>query len=215
MARKRAKPEEDAREEVERFADSEMETSPLDGEVVESKHEVDPENEVTDITDTILPTHLSEEEINKLKDELEEAYRQADENLDGWQRARAEFSNYKKRIEREKKEERARITGEIACKYLGVLDDIERALKDIPEGSDQGSWVEGIDLIHRKMKNILESEGVELISAEGEMFDPNFHEAIAQEESEDHDEGEILEVIQQGYKIGDRVLRPAVVRVAQ
>jgi hypothetical protein len=68
MARKRAKPEEDAREEVERFADSEMETSPLDGEVVESKHEVDPENEVTDITDTILPTHLSEEEINKLKE---------------------------------------------------------------------------------------------------------------------------------------------------
>jgi molecular chaperone GrpE len=215
MARKQTEPDDEARDEVERFADSEMETSPLDGEVIESDLDIIPEDEVTDITDTILPTHLSEEEISEMLKDLEEARRQADENLDGWQRARAEFSNYKKRIEREKMEERARITGEIACKYLSVLDDIERALKDRPENTEAGSWAEGIDLIQRKMKNILEAEGVEIITTDGEIFDPNFHEAIAQEESDDHEEGEILEVIQQGYKIGDHVLRPAVVRVAK
>jgi len=174
MALKRAKPNDDAQEKVERL-----------------------------------------EEISQLGEELEEARRQADENLDGWQRARAEFSNYKKRIEREKREERARITGEIAWKYLGVLDDIDRALKDRPENYEADSWAEGIDLIYRKMRSILESEGVELISAEGELFDPNFHEAISQEETDAHDEGEIIEVIQQGYKIGDQVLRPALVRVAK
>jgi molecular chaperone GrpE len=215
MARKRAKPEDDAREVFQNTEESEKVTSPLDESVLEEDLEVEPEDEVTDITDTILPTHLSEEEIKELRQDLEEARRQADENLDGWQRARAEFSNYRKRIEREKQEERARITGEIASKYLGVLDDIERALKDRPENSEADSWAEGIDLIYRKMKNILESEGVELILAEGETFDPNFHEAISQEESEDHEEGEILEVIQQGYKIGERVIRPAIVRVAK
>ena len=215
MLGKKPKPDDKAQEEVERFADSEMETSPLNEEILEEEIEIIPEDEVTDITDTILPTHLSEEEISEMREEIEEARRQADENLDGWQRARAEFSNYKKRIEREKKEERARLTGEIACKYLSVLDDIERALKDRPDTPEIESWAEGFDLIHRKMKSILDSEGVEIITAEGEFFDPNFHEAIAQEESEDHEEGEILDVIQQGYKIGDRVLRPSVVRVAK
>jgi len=215
MALKRAKPNDDAQEKVERFEESKLETSPLNEGVIEGDLEIDPADEVTDITDTILPIHLSEEEISQLGEELEEARRQADENLDGWQRARAEFSNYKKRIEREKREERARITGEIAWKYLGVLDDIDRALKDRPENYEADSWAEGIDLIYRKMRSILESEGVELISAEGELFDPNFHEAISQEETDAHDEGEIIEVIQQGYKIGDQVLRPALVRVAK
>jgi len=215
MMSKRVKPDDDARKEVENPEELEMETSPLNESVIEDDLENAPEDEVKDITDSILSSNLSEEEISELREQLEEIRRQADENLDGWQRARAEFSNYKKRIEREKREERGRITGEIACKYLGVLDDLERALKERPENSETVSWSEGIDLIFRKMRTILESEGVELISAEGELFDPNFHEAISQEESEDHDEGEIIDVIQQGYKIGDRVLKPALVRVAK
>jgi molecular chaperone GrpE len=215
MARKRSKPKDDAHEAEEKLEQSEKETTPLDESKLEEILENDLEEVVTDITDAILPTHLSEDEINTLREQYEEAQRQADENLDGWQRARAEFANFKKRIEREKWEERARLKGEIACKYLSVLDDIERALKDVPENPEVESWAEGIDLIYRKMQSILESEGVELISTQGEVFDPNFHEAIAQDESDDHEEGEILEVLQQGYKIGDRVLRPAVVRVAK
>jgi molecular chaperone GrpE len=170
---------------------------------------------VEDITNSIFTQLISEEDLKNLKEELEEARREADENLDGWQRALAEFSNYKKRVERERAEERARITGEIILRFLNAMDDFERALKDRPENKEMTSWAEGIDLIHRKMKSILDAEGVELIPAEGEMFDPNFHEAISQEEADDHKEGEILDVIQQGYKIGDRILRPALVRVAK
>jgi molecular chaperone GrpE len=162
------------------------------------------------------PTALtSDEEIENLRLELEEARKQAEENLDGWQRARAEFANYKKRIEREKETERARIAGEILVQYLNILDDFELALKDLPQNQEIESWYQGMDLIYHKLKTILETEGIEPIRAEGEMFDPNFHEAIMQEESDDHEEGQILEVVRQGYKIGDRVLRPAVVRVAK
>jgi molecular chaperone GrpE len=172
-------------------------------------------DEVEDITNSFIPQLISEEELQKLREELAEARKCADENLDGWQRALAEFANYKKRIERERAEERARIAGEIILRFLNAMDDFERALKDRPENHEMTSWAEGIDLIHRKMKSILDAEGVEIISAQGEIFNPNFHEAISQEESDDHEEGEILEVIQQGYKIGDRVLRPALVRVAK
>jgi len=172
-------------------------------------------DEVEDITDSIITQLISEEELHELQEELEEARRQADENLDGWQRARAEFANYKKRIERERAEDRSRISGEIILHFLSAMDDFERALKERPENQEMASWAEGINLIYRKMTSILDAEGVELISAQGETFDPNFHEAISHEESDDHSEGEILDVIQQGYKIGDRVLRPALVRVAK
>jgi molecular chaperone GrpE len=172
-------------------------------------------DEVEDITNSIITQLISEEDLQNLKEELAEARKEADENLDGWQRALAEFSNYKKRIERERAEERERIAGEIILRFLNAMDDFERALKDRPENKEITSWAEGIDLIHRKMKGILDAEGVELIPAKGEIFDPNFHEAISQEEADDHKEGEILEVIQQGYKIGDRVIRPALVRVAK
>lgn len=140
---------------------------------------------------------------------------QADEYLDGWQRARAEFANYKKRVAREQLEARQRITGETLSKYLGVVDDLERALKDRPEDGDAAAWAEGIELIYRKLVTLLDSEGVEVIQAEGEPFDPTLHEALSHEESGDHQEGQVIEVIQPGYRMGERVLRPALVRVAK
>jgi molecular chaperone GrpE len=159
---------------------------------------------------------LSEgDEQSDLQSELEEIRSQADEYLDGWQRARAEFANYKKRIQKEREESRSFITAEILSKYITVLDDFERALSDRPSDGASDAWAEGVDMIYRKLKTILESEGVEEYSPEGEIFDPNFHEAIGFEESDDHDEGMIFQVIQPGYKIGERVIRPAIVRVAK
>jgi molecular chaperone GrpE len=221
--KKRTHPENNSRSENDSKDAHETETAPLPEKEVEQQINNDSadidmdeiDDEVEDITDSIISQLITEDELDQLKKELEEARKQADENLDGWQRARAEFANYKKRIERERAEDRNRITGEIILQYLGAMDDFERALKDRPEDPEMASWAEGIDLIYRKMKGILESEGVEPIPAEGGNFDPNFHEAISHEESNDHDEGEILEVVQQGYMIGDRVLRPAVVRVAK
>lgn len=150
-----------------------------------------------------------------LAPEVERLKAESAEYLDGWQRARAEFANYKKRIEREQEESRARVVAELLTRYVGVLDDLERALKDRPTDGEAAAWASGIDLIYHKWLAILEAEGVEPIQPEGQPFDPNFHEAVSHEASDDHTEGQIIEVIHQGYRLGDRVLRPALVRVAK
>jgi molecular chaperone GrpE len=156
-----------------------------------------------------------DDELSTLHSELDDIRSKAEEYLDGWQRARAEFANFKKRVQKEREASRSFITAEILSKYLTVVDDFERALNDRPEDEASEAWAEGVDMIYRKLKNILEAEGVEEISAEGEQFDPNFHEAISFAESDDHSEGEIVEVIQPGYKIKERIIRPAVVLVAK
>ncbi len=150
-----------------------------------------------------------------LQHELDQAKAQAHEYLEGWQRARAEFANYKKRVTRDQEESRMRIAAETLTKYLGVIDDLERALKERPEDGEAAAWAEGIELIYRKMYGVLDMEGVEIIEADGEHFDPTLHEAISHDESEDHEEGEVIEVVQPGYRMGDRILRPAMVRVAK
>lgn len=150
-----------------------------------------------------------------LEDQLTQAKTEAAEYLDGWQRARAEFANYKKRVERETEEARQRIVSEILLQYLSIMDDLERALENAPENHDIQEWVSGIELIHQKFEMLLEAEGVESIEAEGERFDPNLHEAISYEDTEDHEGGSIIDVTQRGYKIGDRIIRPAMVRVAK
>ena len=156
-----------------------------------------------------------EERINALLEEIERSQQQASEYLDGWQRERAEFANYKNRTAREKEEARAQISSEIIAKYLEILDDLELAIINRPAEDEAEAWVDGIELIHVKLNAILEDEGVEVIIAEGDTFDPNFHEAITYEEDDDHQDGQVIEVVQKGYKLGDRVLRPAKVRVAK
>jgi molecular chaperone GrpE len=102
--------------------------------------------------------------------------------------------------------------GDIVKKVLPVLDDLERALQNRPEDS---AWAGGIQLIARKLQNILENEGVKKIEAEGLEFDPNFHEAISHEPADAVKSGHVISVVQNGYMLGERVLRPAMVRVAQ
>ncbi len=140
---------------------------------------------------------------------------EADEYLDGWQRARAEFANYKKRVEREQQDAHARAAADVLVRFLSVLDDLDRALRDRPKEGDAAAWAEGIDLIYRKLQVLLEAEGVETIPAQGATFDPTIHEAVTHETSENHREGQVIDVIQQGYRLGERVLRPALVRVAK
>ena len=154
-------------------------------------------------------------DLETLQAELQTAKSQADEYLDGWQRARAEFSNYKKRVEREQAEARDRIAGETLMRFLGVLDDLDRALKDRPSDGDAAAWTEGIELIYRKLSALFIAEGIEAIEAEGTPFDPVLHEALSHEDSQDHVEGQVIEVVRRGYRMGDRVLRPALVRVAK
>lgn len=156
-----------------------------------------------------------ENDVAVLQNDLEEALQKANEYFEGWQRERADFANYKKRIEREQSQWTQTISSGIIKKYLVVMDDIERALKAKPSQGEGASWADGIELIYRKLQNILEAEGIQRIEAESMEFDPIYHEAISHEESEHHQSGEIIEVIQQGYTLGERVIRPALVRVAR
>jgi molecular chaperone GrpE len=162
------------------------------------------------------PQHAPElqgvaDELESVRRELAEAQAKAAENLDGWQRALAEFQNYKKRIERDRASDQAIMKGDLIRKVLPVLDDLERALSNRPEDSP---WSNGIELIQRKLLSILESEGVQRIEAESALFDPNVHEAISQEPIEGAESGSVVAVTQQGYMLGDRVIRPAQVKVA-
>ena len=165
--------------------------------------------------DRVSPPAGEQVDPSALQAELTQLRAQADEYLDGWQRARAEFANYKKRIERDQEEARGRAAAALLAKILPVEDDLRRAVRERPEAEGYPHWADGIDLIQRKLAALLEAEGVEVIPADGVAFDPALHEAVTYEPSNDHKEGEIIEVIQQGYRLGERVLRPARVRVAR
>ncbi len=151
-------------------------------------------------------------EVEALKLKLADAEAKSAENLDGWQRAVAEFQNFKKRLERDREADQIMMKGDIIRKVLPILDDLERALQDRPAAD---SWSDGIDLIVRKLQGILEAEGLKRIEADGQVFDPNFHEAIATEPVDGMESGRVVAVVRNGYMIGDRVIRPAQVRVAR
>jgi len=157
-------------------------------------------------------TEQASVDVEALKRQLEEAEAKLTESVDGWQRSQAEFQNYKKRIERDYEIMKADMKGDIVKKILPLLDDLERAMKNRPADEP---WTNGIELIVRKFQSILESEGVKRIAAEGVEFNPNFHEAISNEPSEDIESGHVIAVVQSGYMLGERVIRPALVRVAQ
>jgi len=151
-------------------------------------------------------------EIGALKKKLEEAESRTAEYKDSWLRLQAEFQNYRKRIERDNELTYISLKGDIIKKVLPVLDDLERALQN---RSEDDPWANGIELVARKFQNILENEGIKKIEALGAEFDPNFHEAISHEPANGALSGSVIGVVQNGYMIGERVIRPALVRVAQ
>ena len=151
-------------------------------------------------------------DVAELMKKLEEAEAKVVEHRDGWQRAQAEFVNYKNRVQRDAETQRANMKGDIIQKLLPVLDDLELALANRPTDN---AWAGGIELIARKFQSVLESEGVKRMEAEGKPFDPNFHEAISHEPNADVPSEHVIAVVRNGYVIGERVIRPALVRVAQ
>lgn len=178
-------------------------------EAEDELHEV-PEIEVIDSDD--------EEDLDtceELEMKLAEALSEKEEYLDGWQRTQADFANYKKRVERDRQQVQQNATANVVRRYLDILDDLERALANQPQDGEGAVWADGIDLVYRKWLNALEVNDVKPMEVEDQLFDPELHEAISHEESDEHESGEIIEVVQTGYFIGDRVLRPARVRVAQ
>ena len=152
------------------------------------------------------------EDLESLKEALEEAKEKAEKYLANWQRAEADFINYKRRSEQERADMAAFANAALITDLLPVLDDLERALENASDDLDTPTWVDGIRLIYRKLKAVLEDRGLLEIEAEGKDFDPNLHEAVMCVEGE---EGKVCEEIQKGYKLRDRLLRPAKVKVGK
>jgi molecular chaperone GrpE len=154
-------------------------------------------------------------EDTDLAEELEKIQAQAAEYLDGWQRTQAEFSNYKKRQEAERVQMVVLANATLLRKLVPVADDFERALESVPSDLGHETWIEGITLIKHKLDSVFESEGVKPIETQGQAFDPRYHEAVTYEEAAGYEEGQIIGEVQRGYTLGERVLRPALVRVAK
>jgi len=150
------------------------------------------------------------EDVETLKQALAEERKKAEDYLANWQRAQADFINYKRRNEQERQDFNRFANANLILSLLPALDDLERALSSIPPKLAKHSWVDGIRLVERKFKSSLETQGLTPIKALGEPFDPNFHEALRQDKGK---EGIIVEEFQKGYMLGDRVLRPAKVVV--
>jgi molecular chaperone GrpE len=145
---------------------------------------------------------------------LIEAQTEAQTNKDGWQRARAEFANYKKRVEREKTDMFQRASLDTLRALLPIIDDFDRAFDNVPDEISDNPWLGGISMIQRKFDNVLEQYNIEVIDPVGEVFDPNYHEAIGTDDSDDVESGHVTVTLQKGYKAGEQILRPALVRVA-
>ena len=145
---------------------------------------------------------------------LIDAQMEAKTNEDGWQRARAEFANYKKRIERERGELFQRAALDTLKALLPIIDDFDRAFEGVPEALGEDPWLDGISMIRRKFVNLLELYEVEAIDPTGGPFDPNLHQAIGAEDSDEVESGHVIATLQKGYRAGDRVLRLALVKVA-
>ena len=146
------------------------------------------------------------------EEQLAKAQEDAQKYLNNWHRAEADFQNYKRRAEQEREELRRYGNVSVIINLLPVLDDFERAFSSLDSHLAGLSWFDGILLIYRKLRQLLENAGVSPIQTEGQTFDPRYHEAVAHVEGE---EGKVISEVQRGYKLHDRVLRPAMVVVGK
>ena len=154
-------------------------------------------------------------EATDLKERLEEALREKDQFHLLAQRSQADLANYKRRVSDDMKRLRRSASSQVLLKILGFADDFERAMSHIPEDAAVPGWLEGLNLVHRSLQHILESEGISRIEARGQPFEPREHEAVSYEETDEVEPGKVATVIRQGYKLHDAVLRPAQVTVSK
>jgi molecular chaperone GrpE len=152
------------------------------------------------------------DDVDALRARLREEKERAESHFASWQRAAADFQNFKRRMEQERAEVGRLANAALVINLLPLMDDLERALRTVDTKLAGLTWIDGIWLIYRKFQAVLENAGVKEIEADGQPFDPNVHEAIGEAEGE---EGKVVSVVQKGYALGDRVIRPAMVIVGK
>jgi molecular chaperone GrpE len=149
-----------------------------------------------------------------LEEQLEALEAESARNLDSLLRAQAELSNARKRFEKQRAMTYVNANAELAAKLLPIIDDFERALGSVPVEISEDGWYSGIELVYRKFNSVLEGMGAQPIEAVGQMFDPNYHEALGIDETDEFESGVVSREMQRGYQLGDRVVRPSLVYVA-
>jgi len=149
------------------------------------------------------------------KKELEAEQKKAQEYLDGWKMAQADYINLKRRIENDIRELAQFSNADLITKILPVLENFRRAFRHIPKEKQEDEWVKGIKQVEKQLEDTLKGEGLERIEVLGKEFDPNICEAVAYENSKTHKDCEIIEVIENGYKLKDKILKPAKVKVCK
>lgn len=157
----------------------------------------------------------AEEELARLRAELERAQARIEELRSNWQRSQADHLNYRKRVEQERAEFQRYAAEQIIGDLVSVLDDFERAFATLPVELRQFTWLQGIDLIYLKMRSLLERHGLKPIEAIGQEFDPRLHQAIMQEEGDPAQNTHVVAEFQRGYWLHERVLRPALVKLGK
>lgn len=154
--------------------------------------------------------------LSELEQKLAQTEAQAAEYLDNWRRSVAELSNARKRMQREQEDTVRNAAARVLERLLPVVDDMDRAFANVPADQADTEWVNGFRMIQRKLEGVLESEGVTATpTAAGEHFDPHLHYAVTHEDAEGLSEGQIIAEVARGFKLGDKVLRPSMVRVAK
>ena len=164
---------------------------------------------------TVNEDHASEPDAPDapIDRELDELRRERDALQDRLLRTAAEFDNYRKRVDRDRRDVAELAKADAVQDLLPIVDNLERALQ--AAGSDASSLRKGVELIHLQMVDLLRKRNVTTLDVLGTDFDPNIHQAVAHEESDAHRDGEVMEELQRGYRLGDRLLRPAMVKVAK
>ncbi|MHB8125638.1 MAG: nucleotide exchange factor GrpE [Desulfitobacteriaceae bacterium] len=198
-----------------------MKTNKTD-DIMEKKSQVYNENQAEanlrdgpiSFEDCPNPNLTIEEKVVQLEAELEVAKTQATEYYAHLQRLQADFDNYRKRTQKEKEDISKYAAERLVGAILPVLDNFERAIGSVQTSQDIAGYAQGVEMIFRQMHNVLIKEGLAVIEAVGQPFDPNLHEAILSVESEEHPENTVVEEVQKGYYLKDRVLRPSMVKVS-
>jgi Molecular chaperone GrpE (heat shock protein) len=187
-----------------------------------------PPEVVADLTDQTLAADTAEDvylgdsesdannanDVATLRAQLEEALKRADEEHEAFLRARADFANFKRRTEEEKESLRQFLSSDLLLGFLPIVDNFERALAAAAQTEDYEKLVAGVNAVHKQMLDFLNRAGVTPIEALNQPFDPNFHNAVARDESGDAPENTVVEELQRGYLLGSRVLRPTLVKVS-
>ncbi len=170
------------------------------------------ENEVKTVMEEEIQT--GENELENLKKELEEKAKQSDDYMNRLMRLQADFENYKKRVAKEREEMYSFALESIVTDILPVLDNLDRGICSFKSDNLDAKYVDGIEMVQKQLINVMEKNGVKEIQSEGCDFDPNMHHAVMQCEACEEDENKIKSVMQKGYMLGNKVVRPSLVQVA-